>query len=491
MTTYFVDSRGGNDAFDGVTSSTAWQTVERVNRGRYASGDEIRFAANQTFSGTLRLRGPELGSLTVSSFGEGRATIDGGASHGLAAEELHGLTVSTLIFKGVGRKSGNQQGRGVLLERCRRAVIRDVEALGFQRAGIEARKCEELEINRVYAHDNGFAGILVSGSRIRVHHCRAINNPGDPTILNNHSGNGILLSGADDSLVEYCEASGNGWDQPRGGQGNGPVGIWCHDSSGVTIQFCIAHHNKSTSGDGGGFDFDGGTRDSILQYNYSYENHSCGYLVWEYGSQWPIARNTIRYNVSINDREGGVRIGKSGGQDVTQLWVYHNTIISPRDPCITLVGEWRVDRFLPELGMNQVFLWNNLLIGPKGGEIVKGTAEGRFQGNLYWSPDETFGVQGFSSLEAWRQATGQETLENKPVGLFADPKCQDARLLPQLDDPERLTELFAVMLAPGSPAVDRGLDLQALFGIDAGQRDFFGNRAPSGGGPDIGAHEAG
>ena len=75
---------------------------------------------------------------------------------------------------------------------------------------------------------------------------------------------------AEVALVEYCESLFNGWDQPW--TGNGPVGIWTHDADRVTIQHCIAHHNRSTALDGGGFDFDGGVTNSVLQYNYSHDN---------------------------------------------------------------------------------------------------------------------------------------------------------------------------------------------------------------------------
>src|SRR5262245_52491826 len=78
--TYYVDFQNGNDEYAGVAPASAWQTVERVNRGRYGVGDRIVFAANQTFPGTIQLGEGLPEGLTVSSFGEGRATIDGGAS---------------------------------------------------------------------------------------------------------------------------------------------------------------------------------------------------------------------------------------------------------------------------------------------------------------------------------------------------------------------------------------------------------------------------
>jgi len=492
MTTWHVDAAGGNDANDGKSPAAAWKTVGRVNRGPFSAGDRLVFAGGQVHAGTVTLKkgdgAPD--RLMVSSYGDGRATIDGGTGDGLVADGLAGLTVERLIVVGAGRLTGSKQGQGVALVKVRDAVVNEVEASGFQKAGIVAWDCENVRITRCYAHDNGFVGIWMWGTaKSYVGHCRAINNPGDPTIRDNHSGNGILLGGCTDSTVERCEAAGNGWDQPKGGQGNGPVGIWCHDSERVTIQYCISHHNKSTSGDGGGFDFDGGTRDSVLQYNYSYENHSSGYLIWEYGSKYPLKNNTIRYNLSVNDREGGIRMGMSGGQEVTGLFIHHNTIINANWPCVNLQGGLVDGKWDPDGGVRDVFVRNNILIGPKGGEILKVSSRLRFEGNLYWSHDGSFKVGGHASLEEWAKATGQETIKGKVVGVFADPKLNDGLLIPQLVDPDRLGDLAAFMLTAGSPAVDRGLDLKGLFGLDSGGKDFFGKPAPRGAAPDIGAHE--
>ena len=58
-----------------------------------------------------------------------------------------------------------------------------------------------------------------------------------------------------------------------------------------------------------------------------------------------------------------------------------------------------------------------------------------------------------------------------------------------MTDPTQLPSLVAYTLQSGSPVIDAGLDLQALFGTDAGPRDFYGVPIPQGGGLDIGASE--
>jgi hypothetical protein len=52
-----------------------------------------------------------------------------------------------------------------------------------------------------------------------------------------------------------------------------------------------------------------------------------------------------------------------------------------------------------------------------------------------------------------------------------------------------IVSFSAYRLLPGSPAIDRGIPLRGLFGIDPGSRDFYGNRLDPDDRPDIGAHE--
>jgi hypothetical protein len=56
-------------------------------------------------------------------------------------------------------------------------------------------------------------------------------------------------------------------------------------------------------------------------------------------------------------------------------------------------------------------------------------------------------------------------------------------------DPLLLKSLLAFMLKPGSPCIDKGLNLKASFGIDCGTHDFYGNSIPISLAFDIGAQE--
>ena len=248
-------SPDGSDRSCGTHPGKPWKDLKKINTLDLNPADRVLLQGGATFKGTLNLgkddRGTVAAPVTVGSYGEGRATIDGGDGAAIRAESVEHLVVRDLIVVGSGRKDGNTAS-GVHVTDSKHVTVQNVEASGFQKAGIYGWRTNHLRIVRCFAHDNGGSGILaMSISRpdqyakdLYIGYCRAGNNPGDPTVLDNHSGNGILLGGYDGALVEYCSASKNGWDMPRGG--NGPVGIWCWQSDHVVFQYCIAHHNRSS-----------------------------------------------------------------------------------------------------------------------------------------------------------------------------------------------------------------------------------------------------
>ncbi len=121
--------------------------------------------------------------------------------------------------------------------------------------------------------------------------------------------------------------------------------------------------------------------------------------------------------------------------------------------------------------------------------LLSGRKTATFAGNAYWSVDGKYKFAGYRSLEDWRAATGQEMLNGKPVGMVVDPKLIDIGNNVTIGDPTKLHTLTAYQLQKDSPMIDAGINLRAMFGIDLGNRDFFGNPIPQGKGFDIGAHE--
>ena len=68
---YYVDPNG-NDAADGTTSETAWQSIERVNDAPLVAGDRVLFRAGGVWRGNLVCKNGEAGSpIDYGAFGEG------------------------------------------------------------------------------------------------------------------------------------------------------------------------------------------------------------------------------------------------------------------------------------------------------------------------------------------------------------------------------------------------------------------------------------
>jgi len=72
--TYYV-SNTGLDTNNGISSSTPWQTISKVNSFTFASGDSILFNKGDTFYGNLII---PRSSLTISSYGSGEKPIISG-----------------------------------------------------------------------------------------------------------------------------------------------------------------------------------------------------------------------------------------------------------------------------------------------------------------------------------------------------------------------------------------------------------------------------
>ena len=476
---YYV-STAGDDTNPG-TETEPWKSIEKVNATDFEPGDKILFEACKKFQGTIRLDEKDSGTkdnkLIVTSYGQGRATIDGGSGNGIVAASSN-LVVKNLNFVGVGRKNGSD-GTGVLLHDCEDVEIDNIDVSGFRVGGAQFSGVHNGRMTNVYAHENGATGISAGASEKRwskniyIGYCVAENNPGDPCNLTNHSGNGIVVGSLNNAVIEYCEAFNNGWDMPR--RGNGPVGIWAWNADKVIIQHCISHDNKSPGHDGGGFDLDGGLTNCILQYNLSYNNDGPGYFLCQYPTASVFKNNIVRYNISQND---GTRNNRMSGIDIyagdvgmSDCQIYNNTIYSTKDAAIAFGG----------MDVPGIIIRNNLFIF--AGELISGDSQrGRFENNVYWQVDDRDLIfDGHTSIDEWAKATGQEKIGDTVVGKYIDPKVIKAGLA-TLTDPKKLADLKAYRLKADSPCIGAGLPIK-----DNGGKDFWGNKIPEKGKPSIGA----
>ena len=527
-TTYYVSSQG-NDANSGQSPTKAWASLTKVNATAFKPGDCLLFEGGKTFRGTLTLDANDSGTptkpLLIGSYGRGRATLTAGQETALLATNCAGVIVKNLNVVGTG---GDNENDGILFTvdlasgaKLKLLYIDSVDVHGFSGNGILLSSegpayagYEGVAITHVKTYENGKAGIATTDAAgttdtnygfryLYIAHCEANQNTG---------AGGIVLGGVENGLVEYCHASGN----CRGYSGG--VGIWGYSMKNVVFQYCIADHTETTYGDGEGFDLDGGSDNCVIQYCYSYDNFGPGYMHCDYPGSRPTRNNIMQYCISQNDARfdtynasGFVFLSYSTG--IEDCKVVNNVVYQTPRPgykttglrALRIYGEGSTNVHLARCvfqnnivylnGANMAFAVVGDLYGT-GQETPMGLESVTYLNNDYYAtnPASAQWVQydfnkPYRSLAAWRDGTGQEKLNGKPVGYTLNPALKNPGSGKALTDPTQLADLLAgYQLKPGSPMIDAGLP---VVGPLVARRDFFGNRVPQGRAVDLGIHEAG
>lgn len=523
---YFV-STSGNNANDGLSVSSSWKTIDKVNLFPFQPGDTIHFEGGASFNGTIQFNQNHSGlankPIVITSFGSEKATILGGFGNGIEIFDAEYVEVRNISVKGDGVYKNDGQGIHVHTQRSDKMlhgiVIDNVEVSGFYWGGIgvgaEATKgFYNLRITNSKVFENGFVGIQTWGAwndalgmtafnhvGLYIGYTKAYNNHGISTYTGDWSGSGILMAGVENGLIEYCEAYDNGKD--NGCNTGGPVGIWLANAKNCTIQYSESYNNKAgKSKDGGGFDIDGGSQNCIIQYCYSHDNEGAGYALFEWGNNSPFTGNTIRYNISQNDaRKNSYGALTFWGSDryhkIMNSHVYNNTVYVSKVGLIN--GIPSAVKFMGT-NMKDLKIRNNIFYVTEGVRMIHSssyfdTTVAHFQNNNYY---DTTGLPSFyfqynyPSLSSWKNAApGQEMRSNLSLGysnnpLFVNPG--GAKTIKPAEGGE-LTYLTAYMVQPTSPVIDAGLSLQSISNIDVGNVDFYRNSLKDIKLFDIGANE--
>ncbi|MDW3648550.1 MAG: right-handed parallel beta-helix repeat-containing protein [Bacteroidia bacterium] len=533
--TYYV-SPTGNDLNTGLTAADPWQTIDRVNLAAIGPGDEVLFEGGQTFvsANGLFFTGARSGTaanpIIISSYGTGRATLNVTGAHAFVAYECAGFEITDLNFVGAGRLVNNfagivfysDTGTPVIPNRYEHVLISRVEVSGFNLGGIKFQGTEiyrgsggtqassgweSVSITYADVHDNGDFGIEIIGDwltgttiypnrDILIQNCTAYNNPGQNGLTTEHTGNGIVVGNAEDVLIDLCVAYNNGADNVA--NNGGPVGIWLWDTKDGIIQSSESYENKTNSTkDGGGFDLDGGCVNCVIQYCYSHDNDGAGFLLAEFGESRDMINNTIRYNISQNDGRDNDYAGIQFWRDAVtpgtgvldQSYVYNNVVYIGAGAGAAPAAIRSISGAITNAKVS-----NNVFITADGIRMVdkQFATDLDFAGNAYFSLTGVYEYNEagtvYGNLAAWR-ASGQEMVGLTNVGLEIDPQLVNAGNGGIIGNPNNLPTLNDYTLQAGSPLEDAGLDLNTLFGINVGARDFYGTTVPVNTTHDIGAYE--
>ena len=328
--TFFV-SPEGNDTNAGLSTKTAWKTLEKVNQNEFQAGDALLFQAGGTWNGQLTPRGSGKpgNPIIIGSYGDGaRPILNIGSAEGAAIRLINQswweimnmeVTSGARPEAGVGRQGivALAKGEGnhiqhIVVKDCYIHDIwgqlgGDTEYTGYNSAAIFVGQI----IGKPYAKDCLANDVLIENNRIeRMDKCGIIISSGVDNIIvrknymDNLGGDGIFVSGCDHGLIEYniatrtCMRSGDP-DLP-GGEKFWPhtAAIWIARCNETVMQFNEVYDTgrQAGNGDGEAYDFDFDCKNCILQYNYSRNNH--GFLLIMYRT----FGNVARYNISENDQ---------------------------------------------------------------------------------------------------------------------------------------------------------------------------------------------
>jgi hypothetical protein len=364
--TYYVNAARGRDSNPGTSPRQAWRTLARVGRGGYRGGATILLRGGQRFPGTICVGSANVsattrgGSLTIRSYGGGRATIEAPSrSDGIAAINV-GISVASVNL--VGRRdvcnleTSNGYRFGTAGIRVEASGLHDTLAPGLTATHIDVRRfCDGIvivsgdrrsllagvRVGHVTAHDNSDAGIWTYDSRARAEHPISNVRVTDTRVYRNGYRGGIMLFGVNDGKVTRSIAWANA------NKGGGGVGIWAFDSARIVFAHDEAFGNGSPSitDDGDGFDFDRGVSHSVMEDNYSHDNGGIGLLVCSCNvGEAPFYRMhhiTLRSNVSRNDGSSGQpALYILGGEPMTAISILDNRVESRRGhgPLVNLTG---------------------------------------------------------------------------------------------------------------------------------------------------------
>lgn len=497
--TYYV-SPTGNDSASGTSPATAWRTLARASRQDYQPGQRLLLRGGATFTGGLEFKAGVAGDaarpLIVGSYGTGRAVITGSATPAVTILNTAGITVQNLVIKGSGAAMsdsagvdvyntlpGNRKLAGITISGLDVSGFRDGISIG---GGSGTAGFTDVSISDSSVHANRDDGIITYGpadltpsdgypiQSLTISGVAAFDNRGNPADHKKSTGGGMSLGGVSGGTVENSIAYGNGGSCDSS---SGPVGIWVYNSTGVTIKHNVSYANR-TAGytDGGGFDLDQNTFDSVLEYNLTYDNYGPGYMVYAGTPEQASSGNVVRFNVSVNDALSPTDMDSItygllmlDGYE-TNAEVYHNTVVQTKSgaqsPLLNLGSKLR-----------GATVRDNIFVSELGPLIKTATAfntsQVRLQGNDFYSASGQWQIQWgggyYDSLSYWRAETGQETLNGSATGSSRDPGL--AQGAPASWDP---THHQVPVPQPGASAATAGLDLATAFGTDLGGQDFYG-----------------
>ena len=493
-TTYYVDSAGGNDNWDGTSPSTAWQTLGKVNSTTFSPGDEILLKAGSVW-GNQHLwpkgSGVDGNPIVVDMYGTGSKPlvncnfVHNGTVYLYNQEywEISNLELTNWTTGDADDQNGVRvigEDAGVLNHiHLKDLDIHDVNgALSSRQIRDHAKTTGGILFDALGSTRTSFNDVLIEGCNIHFvdrtgikfwsNWSRYKGGTWEPhtnvvirnNVLNDIGGDGIVPCMSDSPLVEHNVAS---YCNNRANSPN--VAMWGWDIEDAVFQYNEAYLTQTTE-DGQGFDIDDYQYRTVFQYNYSHDNVGGFMLVCN--SRFGFNTDgVIRYNISQHDHN---KLFRWSGYDMTGHKVYNNTFY---------VAEGDADCIMEHNGgsgadaqyLNNIFYITN----PNAFYDLEGEAKTGvvFDYNVFYGyhPSGTPGNPG--------EPNDAHKIVDDPPG-----SCQPQLLVSPGSGGTGRDSVDGYKLCSGSPAIDSGMTVPSNGGLD-----YWGNSVPTNGVTDRGAHE--
>lgn len=501
--TFYISASSGSDENDGLSATTAWKSLYKLNAQNLVPGDSILFKSGDTFNGKLEIineGGVKEMPVTISRYDEGEVPVLNGDGYLSTIHIVNSgyLTISNMEITNNGGPAKQDEPEeiryGMFIENSRndgtiykhfrltnlvfKNIYPTINVTDDDQTGVNAHAIITSGSWGDEEHPFRFRDMVVEGCYFtRTARNAAVFKAIDSLIIQNnrfeHVGGAGMVIGNNCSniLVEnnVTEHTGSSIDERMAGRGSG---IWCFRTKNLTVQ-----HNKFMYArgikDSYGMHIDIGNKNVVYQYNYSEGNE--GGFVEILGANVNVG---YRYNISINDRwrTRGNQHGKtfwisgwSGEADnpvgSDSIFIYNNSIFvsDTITPGIHFVFETRWTR-----------IYNNIIyvkgdFGPVN--IENYTTVNDFDNNLWYGNIPQLDEDG----ETYRGSSA----------LHADP----------LLHADKVTEASDLKLQPGSPAIGAGKPIHEPttdhpydYFHNNGGEDYFGNPVSHLETPNIGAY---
>ncbi len=520
---YFVDVLSGSDQNTGTSPAQAWQSIQKVNQVALMPGDSVLFRRGGNWLENLvpKGSGAEGKRIVIGAYGQGSAPVlnaRGVISGGEAASytirlynqeyyEFRDLKIKNFLpfekpekIKSRGHDAYvNSKKMGIYVEGKDCGTLHDIHFINLEICEVNGRMetkhnggiflevtWNDDEAKRVKSN---FDGVYTEGCYI--HHVdrtgwsntsvwwnRSLHSkwgeqlangkahnwyPSHNMIMRNNKferagANALIVRVAESPLVEHCLFTHNGWK----GSGNASFPFNCDNALFQYNEACYTVFNTEADSwnhrkdaDAGGFDSDWNCKNTVIQYNYSHHNGYGGILICCDGNSKTGFNDgtVVRYNIFEDNEHHVIRCSGS----TTNCLVYNNVIFSGENVDSVML---LYHKSWGGYGDSTAYLNNIIYSAGKGNSI-----------NLEKSTRNIFKANSFSgaikNLEEIHRAYSKDPLLKSEIAPASNWK-----------------PYLRFMLQNGSPAIDKGIDIEGHP-----MKDFLGN--PVKGRPDIGAFEKG